>query len=111
MMEKDKEMQRKTRREVTNGPGFVDTTSAYTRGVRATVTRRETALTSPTEANAIMEQSRAAQAPAQPDYQVADWRNQREQNEALRDAVRESAKNPGTTPIMVANPAMAPWFA
>lgn len=110
-VEKDKEMQRKTRREVTNGPGFVDTTSAYTRGVRATVTRRETALTSPTEANAIMEQSRAAQAPAQPDYQVADWRNQREQNEALRDAVRESAKNPGTTPIMVANPAMAPWFA
>lgn len=111
VVEKDKEMQRKTRREVTNGPGFVDTTSAYTRGVRATVTRRETALTSPTEANAIMEQSRAAQAPAQPDYQVADWRNQREQNEALRDAVRESAKNPGTTPIMVANPAMAPWFA
>ena len=110
-VEKDKEMQRKTRREVTNGPGFVDTTSAYTRGVRATVIRRETALTSPTEANAIMEQSRAAQAPAQPDYQVADWRNQREQNEALRDAVRESAKNPGTTPIMVANPAMAPWFA
>ena len=110
-VEKDKEMQRKTRREVTNGPGFVDTTSAYTRGVRATVTRRETALTSPTEANAIMEQSRAAQAPAQPDYQVADWRNQREQNEALRDAVRESAKHPGTTPIMVANPAMAPWFA
>ena len=110
-VEKDKEMQRKTRREVTNGPGFVDTTSAYTRGVRATVTRRETALTSPTEANAIMVQSRAAQAPAQPDYQVADWRNQREQNEALRDAVRESAKNPGTTPIMVANPAMAPWFA
>lgn len=111
VVEKDKEMQRKTRREVTNGPGFVDTTSAYTRGVRATVIRRETALTSPTEANAIMEQSRAAQAPAQPDYQVADWRNQREQNEALRDAVRESAKNPGTTPIMVANPAMAPWFA
>ena len=110
-VEKDKEMQRKTRREVTNGPGFVDTTSAYTRGVRATVIRRETALTSPTEANAIMEQSRAAQALAQPDYQVADWRNQREQNEALRDAVRESAKNPGTTPIMVANPAMAPWFA
>lgn len=110
-VEKDKEMQRKARREVTNGPGFVDTTSAYTRGVRATVIRRETALTSPTEANAIMEQSRAAQAPAQPDYQVADWRNQREQNEALRDAVRESAKNPGTTPIMVANPAMAPWFA
>lgn len=110
-VEKDKEMQRKTRREVTNGPGFVDTTSAYSRGVRATVIRRETALTSPTEANAIMEQSRAAQAPAQPDYQVADWRNQREQNEALRDAVRESAKNPGTTPIMVANPAMAPWFA
>lgn len=110
-VEKDKEMQRKTRREVTNGPGFVDTTSAYTRGVRATVIRRETALTSPTEANAIMEQSRAAQAPAQSDYQVADWRNQREQNEALRDAVRESAKNPGTTPIMVANPAMAPWFA
>lgn len=110
-VEKDKEMQRKTRREVTNGPGFVDTTSANTRGVRATVIRRETALTSPTEANAIMEQSRAAQAPAQPDYQVADWRNQREQNEALRDAVRESAKNPGTTPIMVANPAMAPWFA
>lgn len=109
-VEKDKEMQRKTRREVTNGPGFVDTTSAYTRGVRATVIRRETALTSPTEANAIMEQSRAAQAPAQPDYQVADWRNQREQNEALRDAVRESAKNPGTTPIMVANPAMAPWY-
>lgn len=110
-VEKEKEMQRKTRREVTNGPGFVDTTSANTRGVRATVIRRETALTSPTEANAIMEQSRAAQAPAQPDYQVADWRNQREQNEALRDAVRESAKNPGTTPIMVANPAMAPWFA
>jgi len=110
-VEKEKEMQRKTRREVTNGPGFIDTTSANTRGVRATVIRRETALTSPTEANAIMEQSRAAQAPAQPDYQVADWRNQREQNEALRDAVRESAKNPGTTPIMVANPAMAPWFA
>ena len=58
-----------------------------------------------------MEQARAAQAPAPTEYQVADWRNQREQNEIMRDAVMASAKNPGTTPIMVANPVMAPWTA
>ena len=110
-VEAEQEKQRKTRREVTNGPGIIDTTSAYSRGVRASVTRRETALTTPSEANAIMEQARAAQAPAPTEYQVADWRNQREQNEIMRDAVMASAKNPGTTPIMVANPVMAPWTA
>lgn len=110
-VEAEQEKQRKTRREVTNGPGIIDTTSVYSRGVRASVTRRETALTTPSEANAIMEQARAAQAPAPTEYQVADWRNQREQNEIMRDAVIASAKNPGTTPIMVANPVMAPWTA
>ncbi|MBR4407399.1 MAG: hypothetical protein IKT27_03700 [Clostridia bacterium] len=110
-VEAEQEKQRKTRREVTNGPGIIDTTSVYSRGVRASVTRRETALTTPSEANAIMEQARAAQAPAPAEYQVADWRNQREQNEIMREAVMASAKNPGTTPIMVANPAMAPWTA
>ena len=110
-VEAEQEVQRKTRREVTNGPGVVDTTSAYSRGVRAAVTRKETALTTPSEAAAISEQARAAQAPANNEYQVADWRNQREQNEILRDAVRESARNPGTTPIMVANPVMTPWTA
>lgn len=110
-VEQEKEMQRKTRREVTNGPGIIDTTSARTRGARAVVTRRETALTTPTEATAIMEQARAAQAPAPAEYQAADWRNQQQQNEVMRDAVMASAKNPGTTPIMVANPAMAPWTA
>lgn len=110
-VEAEQEKQRKTRREVTNGPGIIDTTSVYSRGVRASVTRKETALTTPSEANAIMEQARAAQAPAPTEYQVADWRNQREQNEIMRDAVMASAKNPGTTPIMVANPVMAPWTA
>lgn len=92
------------------GTFVVDTTSARRNGIGSVaVTRRETALTSPSEAAAITEQARAAQAPALNQYQVADWNKQQEQNQAMRESVMVAAKTPGTTPIMVANPAMAPW--
>ena len=92
------------------GTSVIDTTSARRNGIGSvSVTRRETALTSPSEAAAITEQARAAQAPALNQYQVADWNKQAEQNQAMRDSVMAAAKTPGTTPIMVANPAMAPW--
>lgn len=92
------------------GTSVVDTTSARRNGIGSVaVTRRETALTSPSEATAITEQARAAQAPALNQYQVADWNKQQEQNQAMRESVMVAAKTPGTTPIMVANPAMAPW--
>jgi hypothetical protein len=92
------------------GTSVIDTTSARRNGIGSvSVTRRETALTTPSEAAAITEQARAAQAPAPNQYQVADWNKQAEQNQAMRDSVMAAAKTPGTTPIMVANPAMAPW--
>ena len=89
------------------GATVTDTTSANF--VRATPVRRETALTTPSEARAISEQARATQESAPNQYQLADWKEQKEQNQALRESVMVAAKNPGTTPIMVANPAMAPW--
>lgn len=102
--------QRRKRAITGYGTSVVDTTSARRNGIGSvSVTRRETALTSPSEAAAITEQARAAQAPAPNQYQVADWNKQAEQNQAMRDSVMAAAKTPGTTPIMVANPAMAPW--
>lgn len=90
------------------GATVTDTTSAtFVKG--AAPVRRETPLTSPSEAAVISEQARAAQSPAPTSYQLADWKEQREQNQALRESVLAASKNPGTTPIMVANPAMAPW--
>ena len=103
--------QRRKRAITGYGTSVIDTTSARRNGIGSvSVTRRETALTSPSEAAAITEQARAAQAPpALNQYQVADWNKQAEQNQAMRDSVMAAAKTPGTTPIMVANPAMAPW--
>ena len=102
--------QRRKRAITGYGTSVIDTTSARRNGIGSvSVTRRETALTSPSEAAAITEQARAAQAPALNQYQVADWSKQEEQNKAMRESVMVAAKTPGTTPIMVANPAMAPW--
>ena len=90
------------------GATVTDTTSAtFVKG--AAPVRRETPLTSPSEAAVISEQARVAQSPAPTSYQLADWKEQREQNQTFRESVLAASKNPGTTPIMVANPAMAPW--
>lgn len=92
----------------------VDTTSA--RSNRAAVTgvamyRREMPLTTPSEQAAISAQSQAmtTNAPALSDAMAASMQEQTKQNEAMREAVLAAAKNPGTTPIMSANPALAPY--
>ena len=75
-----------------------------------TITRRETALTTPAEATSISEQVAAAKAPGPQQYQLSDWQQQQgTQNRDLREAVIAASKNPGTTPIMVGNPALAPF--
>jgi len=114
--EREKEAERqsklqKAKKESAQGGVVIDTTSARRGAVvgTATVTRREMALTPPSEENAIKEQARVAQAPAPTPYQAADWQQQKEQNQALRESVIAASHNPGTTPIMVANPALAPW--
>ena len=100
-----------SKRQAAQGGVAVDTTSA---GKGASVgqpvlQRRETALTSPAEANAVSEQARASVQPQQ-SYALADWREQQQQNKAMRESVMAAASNPGTTPVMVANPSLAPWM-
>lgn len=114
--ERDKEAQRQAtlkenKRQAAQGGQAIDTTSAR-RGVAmpTTITRRETALTTPAEATAISEQVAAATAPGPQQYQLSDWQQQQgTQNRDLREAVIAASKNPGTTPIMVGNPALAPF--
>lgn len=105
------EAERRQKKAITDyDTSIVDTTSARRTVIgRATVSRREAAFTTPSEAASITEQARVAQAPAPAAYQVADWQEQREQNQVMRESVMAAATNPGTTPIMVMNPALAPW--
>lgn len=113
--ERDKEAQRQAtlkenKRQAAQGGQAIDTTSARRGVAMPTITRRETALTTPAEATAISEQVAAATAPGPQQYQLSDWQQQQgTQNRDLRDAVIAASKNPGTTPIMVGNPALAPF--
>lgn len=113
--ERDKEAQRQAtlkenKRQAAQGGQAIDTTSARRGVAMPTITRRETALTTPAEATAISEQVAAAKAPGPQQYQLADWQQQQgTQNRDLREAVIAASKNPGTTPIMVGNPALAPF--
>ena len=113
--ERDKEAQRQAtlkenKRQAAQGGQAIDTTSARRGVAMPTITRRETALTTPAEATAISEQVAAAKAPGPQQYQLSDWQQQQgTQNRDLRDAVIAASKNPGTTPIMVGNPALAPF--
>lgn len=109
--EADAAKRAESKRQAAQGGVAVDTTSA---GKGASVgqpvlQRRETALTSPAEANAVSEQARASVQPQQA-YAMADWREQQQQNKAMRESVMAAASNPGTTPVMVANPSLAPWM-
>lgn len=109
--EADAAKRAESKRQAAQGGVAVDTTSA---GKGASVgqpvlQRRETALTSPAEANAVSEQARASVQPQQ-SYALADWREQQQQNKAMRESVMAAASNPGTTPVMVANPSLAPWM-
>lgn len=110
-VEADAAKRAESKRQAAQGGVAVDTTSA---GKGASVgqpvlQRRETALTSPAEANAVSEQARASVQPQQA-YAMADWREQQQQNKAMRESVMAAASNPGTTPVMVANPSLAPWM-
>ena len=113
--EREKEAQRQAtlkenKRQAAQGGQAIDTTSARRGVAMPTITRRETALTTPAEATAISEQVAAATAPGPQQYQLSDWQQQQgTQNRDLRDAVIAASKNPGTTPIMVGNPALAPF--
>lgn len=113
--ERDKEAQRQAtlkenKLQAAQGGQSIDTTSARRGVAMPTITRRETALTTPAEATAISEQVAAATAPGPQQYQLSDWQQQQgTQNRDLRDAVIAASKNPGTTPIMVGNPALAPF--
>lgn len=113
--ERDKEAQRQAtlkenKRQAAQGGQAIDTTSARRGVAMPTITRRETALTTPAEATSISEQVAAAKAPGPQQYQLSDWQQQQgTQNRDLREAVIAASKNPGTTPIMVGNPALAPF--
>ena len=95
-----------SKRQRTQGGVAIDTTSAQGGVV---VSRKETALTSPADAEATLAQARASAAgDARVDKSV-DWQAQKEQAEAMRDAVLAASKNPGTTPIMGISPYVSPW--
>lgn len=84
-----------------------NTTSVLTGGARASAVlrRNEGTLTSPSEAASL-----SAIAPTTRNTLAETARNdQVEQNRALREAVLAAAKNPGTTPVVTANPSLAPW--
>lgn len=94
------------------GTTVVNTTSAVSRNLGgSSLTRRETLLTSPSEAESIRSQARAAQTTSQNQSQFPNVQAQREQNEVFKEAVIASAKNPGTTPVWMVNPALSPWSA
>ena len=118
--ERDKEAERQTKlstakKQAALGGGTLDTTSAV-KGVNAgfaqvgkpLVTRQETTLTNPAEAARV-----SAPPPQEPqqNFSMGDWKQQTEQNQAMREAVIAASKNPGTTPIMVSSPYMEPWPA
>ena len=118
--ERDKEAQRQTKlstakKQAALGGGTLDTTSAV-KGVNAgfaqvgkpLVTRQETTLTNPAEAARV-----SAPPPQEPqqNFSMGDWKQQTEQNQAMREAVIAASNNPGTTPIMVSSPYMEPWPA
>lgn len=110
----DYERWQKTKNAITNASTSVNTTSSRANraaGTGVAMYRREMSLTTPTEQAAISAQSRAmtANAPALSDAMAASMQEQTKQNEAMREAVLAAAKNPGTTPIMAANPALAPY--
>ena len=97
-----------------NDTSVVNTTSARTnRAARTGVTmyRREMSLTTPAEQAAVTAQTQAMSASTATlqDTLAANMQEQREQNRAMREAVIAASKNPGTTPIMTANPALAPF--
>jgi len=95
-----------SKRQRTQGGVAIDTTSAQGGVV---VSRKETALTSPADAEATLAQARASVAGEAPVYRLEDWQAQKEQTEAMRDAVLAASKNPGTTPIMGISPYVSPW--
>lgn len=105
----------KTKNAITGkNTSVVNTTSARANraaGTGVAMYRREMPLTTPSEQAAISAQSQAmsANTPAMSDAMAASMQEQTKQNEAMREAVLAAAKNPGTTPIMSANPALAPY--
>ena len=102
---------KKAKHESAQGGVAIDTTSSR-KGVvvRPTVTnRREMPITSPSEENAIKEQARVSQEPAPTRNQASERQQQQEQNRAFRESIIAASRNPGTTPIMVLNPSLAPW--
>ena len=120
MSERDKEAERQTKlskakKESALGGGTIDTTSAvkgvnagFVQTLKPLVTKQETPLTNPAEAARVTN----PQPQEQPQtYSMGDWKQQTEQNQAMRDAVLAASKNPGTTPIMVSSPYMEPWPA
>lgn len=100
----------KTKKAITAKDSIVNTTTAREHVVGGlSVTRRETALTTPSEEVAVRTQTQSEQN-NQVQTSETSIQAQREQNEAFKEAVLAAAKNPGTTPVWTMNPALAPWF-
>lgn len=88
----------------------IDTTSAKSNLVgSSSISRVETPLTTPAEATTISEQMKNTQASSQTDALAASMEEQRIKDQAFKDSVMAVAKNPGTTPVMTANPYMLSW--
>jgi hypothetical protein len=102
---------KKAKHESAQGGVSIDTTSARKGvAVRPIVTnRRDMPITSPSEENAIKERARVSQEPAPARNQASERQQQQEQNRAFRESIIAASRNPGTTPIMVLNPSLAPW--
>ena len=89
----------------------VDTTTGTRNAVgNVSITRMDTALTTPSEAMAITEKMKNTQPPLQSQEWEASLQEQREQNQVFKETVMAVAKNPGTTPVWMANPYLLPWY-
>lgn len=106
--EKDYAARQAMKNKITSGAAFVNTTtrSSGVRIAKASLTRRDRALTNPSEADSIRMQ---AMENVQPSVDTAWQRQQEEQNNAFRESVLAAATNPGTTPIITSNPSLAPF--
>lgn len=88
----------------------VDTTTGTRNAVgNVSITRMNTALTTPSEATAITEQMKNTQPSLQSQEWEASLQEQREQNQVFKETVMAVAKNPGTTPVWTANPYLLSW--